>query len=79
MKVDTLIACRQRAFDSFGGVVKKVLYDNMKIMVLARAQSLRRRTALLPRVSASLALLILRATGELAQGRRAHCLTCAPT
>ena len=36
MKVDTLIACHQRAFDSFGGVVKKVLYDNMKTVVLER-------------------------------------------
>lgn len=36
MKVDTLIACYQHAFDSFGGVVKKVLYDNMKTVVLER-------------------------------------------
>jgi transposase len=36
MKVDTLIECHQHAFDSFGGVAKKVLYDNMKTVVLER-------------------------------------------
>lgn len=36
MKVDTLIACHEHAFASFGGVVKKVLYDNMKTVVLER-------------------------------------------
>ena len=36
MKVDTLIECHQHAFASFGGVVKKVLYDNMKTVVLER-------------------------------------------
>ena len=36
MKVDTLIACHEHAFTAFGGVVKKVLYDNMKTVVLER-------------------------------------------
>ena len=36
MKVDTLIECHQHAFASFGGVVKKVLYDNMKTVVVER-------------------------------------------
>ena len=36
MKVDTLIACHEHAFIAFGGVVKKVLYDNMKTVVLER-------------------------------------------
>lgn len=36
MKVDTLIACHEHAFTRFGGVVKKVLYDNMKTVVLER-------------------------------------------
>lgn len=36
MKVETLIACHQHAFESFGGVVKRVLYDNMKTVVLER-------------------------------------------
>ena len=36
MKVETLIACHEHAFASFGGVVKKVLYDNMKTVVLER-------------------------------------------
>src|SRR4030065_2655542 len=30
MKVETLIACHQHAFDAFGGVPQRVLYDNMR-------------------------------------------------
>lgn len=29
MKVETLIACHQHAFESFGGTPKRILYDNM--------------------------------------------------
>jgi transposase len=36
MKVETLIACHERAFAAFGGVTKRVLYDNMKTVVLER-------------------------------------------
>lgn len=36
MKVETLIACHERAFVAFGGVTKRVLYDNMKTVVLER-------------------------------------------
>ena len=36
MKVQTLIACHERAFEAFGGVPKRVLYDNMKTVVLER-------------------------------------------
>ncbi len=36
MKSQTLIECHERAFESFGGVVKRVLYDNMKTVVLDR-------------------------------------------
>lgn len=36
MKVETLIACHERAFASFGGVTRRVLYDNMKTVVLER-------------------------------------------
>ena len=36
MKVHTLIACHQGAFEFFGGVPKHVLYDNMKTVVLER-------------------------------------------
>ena len=36
MKVATLIACHERAFAAFGGVTKRVLYDNMKTVVLER-------------------------------------------
>ena len=36
MKVQTLVACHERAFEAFGGVPKRVLYDNMKTVVLAR-------------------------------------------
>ena len=36
MKVTTLIACHERAFAAFGGVTKRVLYDNMKTVVLER-------------------------------------------
>ena len=36
MKVQTLVACHERAFKAFGGVPKRVLYDNMKTVVLER-------------------------------------------
>ena len=36
MKVDTLIGCHQRAFEALGGVTRKILYDNMKTVVLER-------------------------------------------
>jgi transposase len=36
MKVGTLIDCHQRAFAAFGGVPKRILYDNMKTVVLER-------------------------------------------
>ncbi len=36
MKVDTLIACHEHAFAAFGGVPRRILYDNMKTVVLER-------------------------------------------
>jgi transposase len=36
MKVTTLIACHQNAFIAFGGVPRRILYDNMKTVVLER-------------------------------------------
>jgi transposase len=39
MKVQTLIACHQHAFEAFGGVTRSVLYDNMKTVVLERDAS----------------------------------------
>jgi transposase len=36
MQVETLIECHQNAFNQFGGVPQKVLYDNMKTIVLER-------------------------------------------
>ena len=36
MKVATLIACHQHAFETFGGITKRVLYDNMKTVVIER-------------------------------------------
>ena len=36
MKVQTLVACHEHAFKAFGGVPKRVLYDNMKTVVLER-------------------------------------------
>jgi transposase len=39
MKVETLIACHEHAFDAFGGVSQRVLYDNMKTVVLERDAS----------------------------------------
>lgn len=36
MKVDTLIACHQHAFEVFGGVSRRILYDNMKTVVIER-------------------------------------------
>lgn len=36
MKVQTLVGCHERAFKAFGGVPKRVLYDNMKTVVLER-------------------------------------------
>lgn len=32
----TLIGCHERTFDAFGGVLRNVLYDNMKTFVLER-------------------------------------------
>ena len=39
MKVETLIACHQHTFEAFGGVSQRVLYDNMKTVVLERDAS----------------------------------------
>ena len=36
MKVQTLIDCHQRCFEAFGGVACRILYDNMKTVVLER-------------------------------------------
>jgi transposase len=36
MKVETLIECHQRAFTELGGVPRRLLYDNMKTVVLER-------------------------------------------
>ena len=36
MKVQTLVSCHERAFAAFGGVPRRVLYDNMKTVVLER-------------------------------------------
>lgn len=36
MKVETLIACHQHGFEAFGGTPKRVLYDNMKTVVIER-------------------------------------------
>lgn len=36
MKVETLIDCHQKAFLSLGGVPRRILYDNMKTVVLER-------------------------------------------
>ncbi|WP_428984048.1 IS21 family transposase [Rhodoferax potami] len=36
MKLETLLACHVRAFESFGGVTREVLYDNMKTVILKR-------------------------------------------
>lgn len=36
MKVETLIACHQHAFEAFGGVTRRILYDNMKTVVIER-------------------------------------------
>lgn len=35
-KLETLLACHEHAFDFFGGVVREVLYDNMKTVVIER-------------------------------------------
>ena len=35
-KIETLVACHINAFESFGGVVREVLYDNMKTVVIER-------------------------------------------
>jgi transposase len=39
MKVQTLIACHEHAFESFGGITQRVLYDNMKTVVIERDAS----------------------------------------
>lgn len=36
MKVETLIACHEQAFAALGGVARRLLYDNMKTVVLER-------------------------------------------
>lgn len=36
MQVETLIDCHQRAFAALGGIPRRVLYDNMKTVVLER-------------------------------------------
>lgn len=36
MQVETLIACHHRAFEAFGGVTRRILYDNMKTVVIER-------------------------------------------
>jgi len=36
MKVETLIACHDHAFEHFGGLTRRVLYDNMKTVVIER-------------------------------------------
>jgi len=36
MKVDTLIGCHEHAFHALGGVSRRILYDNMKTVVLER-------------------------------------------
>ena len=36
MKAQTLISCHEHAFAAFGGVPKRVLYDNMKTVVIER-------------------------------------------
>lgn len=36
MKVETLIGCHERAIAAFGGVTRRILYDNMKTVVLER-------------------------------------------
>jgi transposase len=36
MKVETLIACHGHAFTALGGVPRRILYDNMKTVVLER-------------------------------------------
>lgn len=35
-RLETFLACHSNAFDYFGGVVKEVLYDNMKTVVIKR-------------------------------------------
>jgi len=39
MKVETLIACHQHTFEAFDGVSQRILYDNMKTVVLERDAS----------------------------------------
>lgn len=36
MKVEALITCHQHTFDAFGGIPKRILYDNMKTVVIGR-------------------------------------------
>lgn len=38
MNLDTLISCHKNAFDYFGGVTEKILYDNMKTVRLSPSQ-----------------------------------------
>ena len=39
MKIETLIGCHQRTFEALGGVPRRILYDNMKTVVLERDAS----------------------------------------
>lgn len=39
MRVETLIVCHQHAFEAFGGIPKRALYDNMKTVVIERDAS----------------------------------------
>lgn len=36
MKIETLIECHNHTFDHFGGIPQRILYDNMKTVVLER-------------------------------------------
>ncbi len=36
IRLETLLACHQRAFDYFGGVPREALYDNVKTVILKR-------------------------------------------
>ena len=52
MKVQTLIECHQHAFEALAGVPKRILYDNMKTVVLERdceASKITLITSLAPR------------------------------
>ena len=49
MKVQTLVACHEHAFGAFDGVPKRVLYDNMKTVVLENVTAMAKAcTATMP-------------------------------